>query len=207
LEVFKQNWINPGYGDPDWPGCWFSFSIADVDFFMLDGRMYRTNPFDKNPTMLGPVQKAWLKDKLAGSKATFKVVASPVEWSFGAKPGTRDSWSGFPDERQELFDFLAEHGIDGVVLISADRHRSEAWRIERKHGYPLYEFESSRLTNEHVHELVPGTLFGYNEKQSFGLLKFDTTVPDPTVTFEIVNIDGEVVYSLTVRRSQISARG
>ena len=29
---------------------------------------------------------------------------------------------------------------------------------------------SSRLTNIHTHELVPGHLFAYNEKCSFGLL-------------------------------------
>jgi len=44
LEGFRMNWNNPGYGNEQWPGCWFRFSIADVDFFMLDGRFYRTNP-------------------------------------------------------------------------------------------------------------------------------------------------------------------
>ena len=87
----------------------------------------------------------------------------------------------FREERAEIFDFLAENRIEGVILISADRHRSDAWRIERPNGYPLYEFESSRLTNEAVHKLMPGALFGYNEKQSFGLLAFDTSVPDHTV--------------------------
>ena len=84
------------------------------------------------------------------------------------------------------------------MLLSADRHRSDAWKIERPNGYPLYEFESSRLTNQHFHELMPDALFGYNEKQSFGLLTFDTTKPDPTVTYQIVNIDNEIVNELTI---------
>jgi len=37
LEGFRTNWNNPGYGTEQWPGCWFKFEIADVDFFMLDG--------------------------------------------------------------------------------------------------------------------------------------------------------------------------
>ena len=45
LKLFKENWNNPAYGDREWPGCWFKFSIGDVDFFMLDCRYYRTNPF------------------------------------------------------------------------------------------------------------------------------------------------------------------
>ena len=204
LDVFKQNWINPGYGDVEWPGCWFSYSIGDVDFFMLDGRFYRTNPYEENPTMLGPVQKEWLKKELLKSSGTFKVIASPVPWVLATKGEARDTWNGFKEERKEIFDFLAEHQIDGVILISADRHRSDAWKIERENGYSLYEFESSRLTNQHVHELIPDALFGYNEKQSFGLLTFDTKKSDPTVTYEIVNIDGQSIHSIEINKKMIS---
>jgi alkaline phosphatase D len=206
LELFAQNWINPSYGGGEWPGCWFSFNIGDVDFFMLDGRFYRTNPYGENPTMLGPAQKTWLLDQLKRSEGTFKVIASPVPWSLATKGAARDTWNGFKAERKEIFDFLAEHKIDGVFLLSADRHRSDAWKIERGNGYPLYEFESSRLTNQHVHDVMPQALFGYNEKQSFGLLTFDTTKADPTVTYQIVSIDDETVYNLTIAKSEISHR-
>jgi alkaline phosphatase D len=204
LDFFKQNWINPGYGSSEWPGCWFNFSIADVDFFMLDGRFYRTNPYGENPTMLGPAQKNWLLENLQRSEGTFKVIASPVPWSLATKGAARDTWNGFKEERREIFDFLAEHKIEGVLLLSADRHRSDAWKIERENGYPLYEFESSRLTNQHVHELMPQALFGYNEKQSFGLLSFDTAKEDPTVTYQIVSIDNEIIHELTIAKSEIS---
>ncbi len=204
LDGFAHNWNNPGYGDKQWPGCWFNFSIADVDFFMLDGRFYRTNPNVKNPTMLGPVQKKWLFEQLLLSKGTFKVLASPVPWTFYAKDKSLDTWNGYRQERNEIFDFLKDNKIEGVILISADRHRSDAWRIERKDAYPLYEFESSRLTNKHVHKLMPKALFGYNEKQSFGLLSFDTKNTNPTVTYKIVNIDNEIIRSFTLKRSQLA---
>ena len=43
--IFKENFLNPYYGGGNkQPGCWFDFSIGDVDFFMLDGRYYRTDP-------------------------------------------------------------------------------------------------------------------------------------------------------------------
>jgi len=203
LYQFQENWNNPTYGSPECPGGWFNFSIADVEFIMLDCRIYRTNPYDKNPTMLGPVQKAWLLDQLKKSKATFKVIVSSVPWAFSTKGGAHDTWNGFQNERKEIFDFLAENKIDGVILLSADRHRSDAWRIDRSNGYPLYEFESSRLTNQHVHELMPGALFGYNKKQSFGLLTFDTTKPDPTVTYQIISIDNEMIHTFTVKKSEL----
>jgi len=203
--IFCDNWNNPYYGGGEnQPGCWFDFSIGDVDFFMLDGRYYRTNPKTEIPSMLGPVQKKWLFEKLKSSKATFKVLASPVPWAYGAKPGSLDPWQGYKQERQEIFSFLEQNKIDGVILISADRHRSDVWKIERASGYDLYEFESSKLTNVHTHGLMPGALFGYNEKCSFGLLWFDTTLPDPQVTYQIINIDNEVVHTFELMASQLS---
>jgi alkaline phosphatase D len=206
LKLQQQNWNNPAYGDPEWPGCWFTFSIGNVDFFVLDCRYYRTNPFAKQRTMLGPVQKAWLLKQLKESRAVFKVVASSVAWASGAKPGSRDTWDGFPEEREEIFSYISRNAVDGVVLLSADRHRSDAWRIPRSDGYALYDLTSSRLTNLHTHELMPQALFGYNEKCSFGLLSFDTTLPDPRVTYQIVNIDGQKVDTLPLLRSELTVR-
>ena len=118
--------------------------------------------------MLGPGQKAWLLDKLKRSTAVFRVIASSVPWASGTKPGSKDTWDGFPDEREVIFSFIEENRIEGVVLISADRHRSDVWRIERARGYTLYDFSSSKLTNAMSHRLMEGCLFGYNEKCSFG---------------------------------------
>jgi alkaline phosphatase D len=171
---------------------------------MLDGRFYRTNPYGPSPSMLGPVQKAWLLNQLRKSKATFKVLASPVPWDFYTKGKSLDTWNGFRGEREDIFAFLEENRIDGVVLISADRHRSDARKIDRPNGYAFYEFESSRLTNQHKHDLKPGAIFGYNKKPSFGLLNFDTAAPDPTVTFQIISIDNERIHSLTLKHSEIS---
>jgi len=203
-EVFKANWANPAYGGGEkQPGVWFDFKLGDVHFVMLDCRYYREDPRNDSPSMLGPVQLAWLKDTLRESDATFKVIASSVPWAKNVKPGSKDTWDGYSGERQAIYDFLAKHAIEGVVLLSADRHRSDAYRIERPRGYDLYEFSSSRLTNQHVHGLIGHALMGYNKKQSFGLVEFDTAADDPTVTYTIVNIDGEKIDSMTVKRSQL----
>jgi len=207
LEHFRINWNNPGYGDADWPGVWHRLSIADVDFFLLDGRTYRTNPFEKNPTMLGPAQKAWLFEQIKRSRATFKVIISPVSWSFLAKKDSLDTWSGFKEERNEIFDFLDVNNISGVFLLAADRHRSEVWVHQRENAYPLYEFSSSQLTNVHTHPIIDESLYGYNETNSFGLLDFNTQREDPEVQFKIINIEGEEVYSIPVTKSQLIDTG
>jgi len=203
LNHFEQNWNNPAYGTEENPGCYYNFSIGDIDFFMLDCRFYRTNPFKDERTMLGSVQKEWLKQSLLKSTGDFKFIVSSVPWALKAKPGSKDTWAGFSDEREEIFSFIEENKIEGVILLSADRHRTDAWKIKRENGYDFYEFMSSRLTNIHTHELMPEALIGYNEKCSFGILDIDTELQDKKVTFNIVSIDGEVKDSLTVKSSSL----
>jgi len=205
-EVFRRQWANPGYGGGvDRPGCWYGFSIGDVDFFMLDGRMVRTDPqiddLVPTPSMLGPDQKRWLFEALARSTGGFKVLCSPVPWEFRTKGKSKDTWNGFRDEREEIFSFLERKKIDGVILLSADRHRSDIWRIPRPGGYDLIEFSSSRLTNQHVHKVMSDAVFSYNEKQSFGVVDFETGRDDPSITLRVVSIDGEEVFAYRGSRS------
>jgi len=225
--IFKENFINPYYGGGrKQPGVWCDFSIGDVDFFLLDCRYYRTDPQGrnplytdpqaKNPSMLGPVQKRWLLDKLKASKATFKVIAASVPWAFGTKtgsqnsaslgqrPGAEDTWEGFPQEREEIFKFIEDNRIEGVYLISADRHRSDAWKIERKNGYDFYEASTSHLTKDGSHPLMPKAIFSHRGRPMFGLLTFDMTKADPEIIYQVVDIDNKVVDTLVVKRSQLS---
>jgi alkaline phosphatase D len=205
--IFRQNWANPGYAGSDaQPGCWYTFSIGDVDFIMLDCRYYRTNPRVEPRSMLGDVQKTWLKKQLLATSGTFKVICSSVPWDFRTKGDSRDTWNGYKQEHEEILGFIEQQKIEGVLLMSADRHRSDAWKIERENGYGFYEFNSSRLTNQHIHATMEkaGAIFSYNDPQSFGLVTFDTTLDDPQVTYDVVNIDGEKPHSLTVRRSELA---
>lgn len=205
-EIYKENWDNPYYGGgKENPGCWFDFSIGDVHFIMIDGRYYRESPKDESPSMLGPVQMKWLKKTLTKKPATFTVICTNVPMAPKVKPGSKDTWDGYPEERTEIYQYIADQKIPGVVILSADRHRSDAYKVDTEINgmYPLFEFSSSRLTNQHVHKLIDHSLFGYNEKQSFGKIDFDLTTEDPTVKYTIINIDGKKIHDLTVKLSQL----
>ena len=68
----------------------------------------------------------------------------------------------------------------------------------------LYESNNQAvLTHQHVHGLIKSSLFGYNEKQSFGRVDFDLTAKDPTFKYTVVNIDGKAVHSLELKRSEL----
>lgn len=196
LRHFERQWVNPFNGTEKAPGCYFNFAIGDVEFFMLDCRFYRTNPYKDERTMLGPDQQEWLKQKLLESDSKVKVLVSSVPWSLEAKPGSKDTWAGFAKERSEIFSFLTDKNINGVILLSADRHRTDAWKIERENDYPLYEFQSSRLTNVHTHPLMAEALIAYNEKCSFGLLEYDLKADK--IKFDIISIDNENKGSIEV---------
>ena len=204
--VFRNNWVNPYYGGGEaQPGCYYDFYLGDVHFVMLDGRYYRNlKPEDNGrPTMLGPAQRGWLLETIEKSHGRLLVLCSPVPWVFGAKGDSRDTWNGFQQERKEIFDFLTEHQVEGVLLMSADRHRSDLWKIDRSDDYALYEFNSSRLTNQHVHKTMDEAIFSYNAKQSFGTVDIDTTQDDPTITYRVVSIDGEEIHRFELKRSQL----
>lgn len=203
FRFFQQNWNNPPQGSPGWPGCWYAWRIGDVEFFMLDGRSYRTNPYLPDKTMLGPVQKAWLLKAIQASRATFKVIVSPVCWDTEAKVDSHDTWAGFPRERDEIFGYLTANKINGVLLISSDRHRSDVWVNKRKGAYDLHEFESGYLTNVHTHPANPKAEFSYNGKNTFGLMQFDTTKPDPEISCQYWTLTGEIVYTQTLKRSML----
>jgi alkaline phosphatase D len=206
LKVFKENFANPYYATDDVPGVWFDYHIGDVQFFMLDGRYYRQPSDDGSTSMLGPVQLQWLKDELLKSTATFKVIVSPVNWSDDSKglmEGRIDTWEGYKNEREEIFSFLTENSIPGVFLLSADRHRHDAWKHYRDGAYPLYEFTSSRLTNIHYHALMPASLFGYNEKNGFGILTFNTKAEQPYVIYDVYSIDNELIHRIRVYLHQM----
>jgi alkaline phosphatase D len=213
LELFNRNWNNPPAGaPPEWPGLWHKFRAGPVECFMLDGRYYRENFLKPNPSMLGPVQKAWLLKSLKESTAPFKLLVSPVAWADDAKIETgpdgeriyaKDIWSGFREERTEVYDFLAENNVTGVILLSSDRHRNDVRIDSRPRGYPLLEIESGWLTNEFGTGTSGKPLFEYHDGPAFGCITIETDGDEPHALVEIINANGEPVFRREVKLSEL----
>jgi alkaline phosphatase D len=72
-------------------------------------------------TMLGPVQKAQLKNDLLNSTATHKIIVSELAWQqWWALP--YDRWEGYGAERSEMLNFIRNNGIDNVAMLTTDNH-------------------------------------------------------------------------------------
>jgi len=192
LQTFREHWANPAYGEPDNPGVYFKFTRANVDFFLLDGRYYRdpnkaTNLAHK--THLGGKQLAWIKRELLASKAAVKVLASGGEWqSFG----TDDSWRSFRQERDELFKFIEDHSIKGVLLISGDRHFTGAYHVEGKWiEVTVGPLGSTTATVKNTPEMFLN--LSATKGHYYCVYDLDTAATPPKVTLEVYRVgDGRV---------------
>ncbi len=149
LAAFRNYWANPGGGLPECPGVFFQYAYGGVDFFFLDGRYYRTpntDPDGPDKTLLGNCQGDWLRQALLTSRAPFKVLICGSGWSSEDGP-TGDTWGAFLRERDALFDFIRDRGIEGVFCLSGDTHFGEVncipWSV--RGGYDFYDFVSSPL--------------------------------------------------------------
>ena len=203
LRTFQQFWANPGYGQPDDPGVYFKFSRGDIDFFMLDNRYHRSpNRMvdDGTKTMLGARQLAWFKREILASRAKVKFIASGSEWE---RNGHLDSWTSFPREREEIFDHLKQHDVQGVVFLSGDRHFTGAYQI----GGRFIEVTSgplgSRTTNginkpDMFLNLVDGTMCS--------VFDVDTSGQEPQITLEVYRGGGGRIHERKFTWDEINGR-
>jgi alkaline phosphatase D len=109
-----------------------------VELTMLDERQYREDQpchdalafpcrsWDRARTMLGRRQLGFLKARLAASPAAWKVIGGqslimPNRVHDGQYQ-RYDSWQGYPREREELLQYIAQRGIKDVVFLAGDVH-------------------------------------------------------------------------------------
>jgi alkaline phosphatase D len=191
-------------------GTYFTFDAGDVSFFVLDVRSFRDKkhaPDSAAKTMLGPEQKAELKTWLTTSKAKFKFVTSGVEFHDHQTVPLKqdDAWEGFKTEREEIFNFIHNNHVSGVILISGDAH----WPGVFKHEYGIPEFQTTPAgvtpPNPPPSAIgAPDVLFEDGLKNVFGQFDVDTTVSPARVDFTMVQSKGTELYKLTLTETDLA---
>ncbi len=70
--------------------------------------------------MLGAGQKQWLKQEMLAARGVYPLIVwvGSVPWIGSSS----DGWHSFSNERAELADFIADNGIEGLVMLSGDAH-------------------------------------------------------------------------------------
>ena len=215
LSLFKRYYPSPSAGLPDVPGVFTSFRIADVEFFMLDDRYHRDpNDAPDRQTMLGRGQLEWLKQSLADSRATFKVIVNGGTMLVN-RGGSGESWDNFGKERDEFLQWAFENGITGLIFAAGDWHVGTLSRLHRPQDrYPLYELLSSNaafspvapespptgLGHTRFHQFVGEEYRGFN----FGLLRFSGPRNDRTVSLQIIDEHGQPRIRLDLKEGDLA---
>ena len=203
-EVFRQSWNNPAYGfGPGRGGVFFATRVGPCDVIMTDGRFFR-----KKGNFLGSDQLRWLKEELRQAKGAFVILASSTMWSDYVSAG-KDSWGVFdPEGKEELFRFIEDNRIGGVLLISGDRHGARGFTIPRPSGFQFYEFEGASLGGRSGPPVTQPDwttqLYGFSGIYAFSEFEFELGSTEPTVTFRLFQEDGKIIYEKTLSRSQLT---
>lgn len=207
--VFSQAWNNPGYGfNDERGGVFLRTRFGPCDVIMLDNRYFRTG---EERGFLGNDQTKWLKKQLLDCKGPFIIVSCGTMWTDHVSNG-KDSWGRYdPEGREQLFRFIEDNRIRGVLLLSGDRHGACGFRIPRPSGYTFYEFEAASLGGREgpAKEAKgnPDALYAMTGQYAFGEFTFDAALDDPEVTFRLIHEEGETLYEHKLKRSELTPPG
>ncbi len=199
-EAFEAFWGNPTFGLPGQKGCTTQFQYADVDFFLLDNRYFRTpnNCKSCSCTILGREQMDWLRGALAASLAPYKVVAMGGQFLTSA-PVYETYINLCPAERDSLLAFIEREDIKGVIFLSGDRHHGELSAYRNARGNWVYDLTTSPLTSgvntraasEPNQNRVPGTMV---TQHNFALMRFSGPRNERRVEVSLLSNEGAVLW-------------
>lgn len=139
LQAFKDFWMNPSYGTEDILGTFYSFEWQDVEFFVLDGRYYKTDS-----EMYGKKQMDWLKNELENSNARVKFVVGGSQFLVES---SGENWGDHPSEKNDFMNFIQKEKIKGLVFLSGDRHYAELSILDDGVHPKILEITTSPLTS------------------------------------------------------------
>ena len=178
---------------------------SQCELFLLDQRQYRDpQPCDdqllvscpeygESRTMLGARQKQWLKQRVAGSGANWKVLANQLPmFSLDTAPGQHlnpDGWDGYQFERAEILEHFRAQGTENVTVLTGDIHTffagtvtttgnlsgtpvatefvggsATSLGIPETFGLPPTVFNAIRVSNPHIE-------YSNFEKRGYGVLE------------------------------------
>jgi alkaline phosphatase D len=148
--------------------------------------------------MLGAEQLAWLKRELLASKAKVKFIASGSEWQSN---GHLDSWTSFDRERQEIWDFIRDNDVAGVVFLSGDRHFTAAYQIQGR----FIEVTTGPLGSGNAKTKdVPEMILHHNDGKFYCVFEVDTTGAEPRLVLEVYRAGYGLVEKRTFSWAQIN---
>ncbi len=200
-EGFKSFWPNSGYDHPESEGISSTFFYKDVDFFLTDVRYHKSRNVH-----LGKEQLEELKNKLLQSQATFKFIAlgSVVVWE--REDSSLETTFYQTGERDELFEFIYENEISGVIFLTGDIHKGyiAKYSPDCNGTYPIHELVSSPLTSGSGENNINDAQFitKYNG-QMYARIDIHGQEGNRTCTLTTKNNQGETFFTMNINEQEL----
>lgn len=200
-KAFHQVWANPDLPDEVGGGIATRFRRGPVEVWLLDNRWFKRTRDKKrkllsDATIWGAKQFEWLKKTLRASDAPIKLLVNGTQIFEEGFVG-EGHWQEAKRERAAFESFVRQSRIDGLIVLSGDRHHHEAMRVGPVDGAYIYEFTSSPFQDGQRVGPIPKErsnktrLFG-TRGNGFGLLTIDVrTDGTGKLRFEIIAEDGK----------------
>ncbi len=188
----------------------------DLQVWFPENRLHRSpnaTPDGPEKTIWGAEQKAWLRQTILESEATFRLLVSPTPMigpDDKRKTDNHTNIGGFQHERDEFFAWLNETGTaKNFWMVCGDRH----WQYHSRHPSGMEEFSCGALVDENSRlgrqpgdpkSTDPQGLIRqpYSQKEpSGGFLEVDcqpaASDQPATLTFRFRDEHGSVLYEHT----------
>ena len=192
-----------------------------VQVILLDTRYFRSSPLkmkvrllfsqgpyesttDRTTTILGEDQWRWLAEQLR-VPAEIRLLVSSIQ--VVPEDHGWEKWMNFPHERDRLFKLIRESGAEGLIVLSGDRHLAELSMMDAGIGYPLYDLTSSGLNmaSRSWRKFEPNRhrVATMNRGDNFGVIAIDWDRPDPRISLQIRDVEGDVTIQQKINLSTI----
>ncbi len=121
-----------------------AFTVNNTRFVLTDLRSKRNQnrmPDNEHKSMMGDAQLTWFMNEIKESSETHPLIiwVSSVPYTAEKRAGG-DSWDGFTHERRAIANFIKEHNIKNLMIISGDAH-SISYNNGLENNYSDYEGE------------------------------------------------------------------
>jgi alkaline phosphatase D len=204
LKIFRQQAMlaeGPSYRTFRWG--------RDLQIWFTDGRDHRSPnrmPDGPEKTIWGAEQKAWFKQTVKDSTATWKVLVSPTPLVGPDRTNKNDNHSnkGFQHEGDEIRAWLKANVPDNFFVICGDRH----WQYHSVHPQTgLHEFSVGAASDEHAGGTPgedPAIHRFHRVKGGFLSITLQPTAAGSVIALRHHDVSGAVVHEHRQERARVS---
>jgi alkaline phosphatase D len=175
----------------------------DLQIWLMEGRDFRSpnNMADSDEkTIWGEAQKAWLKNSVSVSDATFKILISPTPIVGPDRKNKFDNHSNdsFHTEGEAIRSYIKE--ISGMYVVCGDRH----WQyISEDRETGIREYSCGPASNQHAggwsNEMFTPEHLYLNVTGGFLAGQIIRMKHRPALVFNHYDVDGNILNTDTLK--------